>query len=75
MRPSKRTASMEKAGTRRSEPVSNIFLLPKHPISLSVAMKTDPSATVDSEYHKASAEISRLCGEKQLAPYRELYGR
>ncbi|KAI1185793.1 hypothetical protein F5B17DRAFT_406348 [Nemania serpens] len=31
--------------------------------------------TLDSEYHKASAEISRLCGEKQLAPYRELYGR
>lgn len=31
--------------------------------------------TLDSEYQKASAEISRLCGEKQLAPYRELYGR
>ncbi|KAI0393526.1 hypothetical protein F5Y17DRAFT_308445 [Xylariaceae sp. FL0594] len=31
--------------------------------------------TLDAGYHKASAEISRLCGEKQLAPYRELYGR
>ncbi|KAI0490108.1 hypothetical protein F4859DRAFT_180166 [Xylaria cf. heliscus] len=31
--------------------------------------------TLDSEYQKASAEISRICGEKQLAPYRELYGR
>ncbi|KAI1128257.1 hypothetical protein F5Y10DRAFT_178446 [Nemania abortiva] len=31
--------------------------------------------TLDSEYQKASAEISRLCGERQLAPYRELYGR
>ncbi|KAH8156111.1 hypothetical protein CIB48_g12136 [Xylaria polymorpha] len=30
--------------------------------------------TLDSEYQKASAEISRICGEKQLAPYRELYG-
>jgi hypothetical protein len=31
--------------------------------------------TLDAEYQKASAEISRICGEKQLAPYRELYGR
>ncbi|KAI0109488.1 hypothetical protein GGR51DRAFT_511574 [Nemania sp. FL0031] len=31
--------------------------------------------TLDSEYQKASAEISRICGERQLAPYRELYGR
>ncbi|KAI1268761.1 hypothetical protein F5Y18DRAFT_422987 [Xylariaceae sp. FL1019] len=31
--------------------------------------------TLDSEYQKASAEISRMCGERQLAPYRELYGR
>ncbi|KAI1360915.1 hypothetical protein F5Y08DRAFT_35974 [Xylaria arbuscula] len=31
--------------------------------------------TLDSEYQKASAEISRICGEQQLAPYRELYGR
>ncbi|KAK5633145.1 hypothetical protein RRF57_008859 [Xylaria bambusicola] len=30
---------------------------------------------LDSEYQKASAEISRICGEQQLAPYRELYGR
>ncbi|KAI1435066.1 hypothetical protein GGR50DRAFT_353546 [Xylaria sp. CBS 124048] len=30
---------------------------------------------LDSGYQKASAEISRICGEKQLAPYRELYGR
>ncbi|KAI0536464.1 hypothetical protein GGR58DRAFT_392024 [Xylaria digitata] len=29
--------------------------------------------TLDSEYQKASAEISRICGERQLAPYRELY--
>jgi hypothetical protein len=31
--------------------------------------------TLDSKYQTASAEISRICGEKQLAPYRELYGR
>ncbi|KAI0404994.1 hypothetical protein F4802DRAFT_209558 [Xylaria palmicola] len=31
--------------------------------------------TLDAEYQKASAEISRICGERQLAPYRELYGR
>ncbi|KAI1822419.1 hypothetical protein F4861DRAFT_390474 [Xylaria intraflava] len=31
--------------------------------------------TLDSGYQKASAEISRICGEKQLAPYRDLYGR
>ncbi|KAI1352223.1 hypothetical protein F5Y01DRAFT_96330 [Xylaria sp. FL0043] len=31
--------------------------------------------TLDSEYQKASAEISRRCGEQQLAPYRDLYGR
>ncbi|KAI0433472.1 hypothetical protein F5Y09DRAFT_74422 [Xylaria sp. FL1042] len=31
--------------------------------------------TLDAEYQKASAEISRKCGEQQLAPYRDLYGR
>ncbi|KAI1324993.1 hypothetical protein F5Y16DRAFT_282898 [Xylariaceae sp. FL0255] len=31
--------------------------------------------TLDAEYQKASEEISRICGERQLAPYRELYGR
>ncbi|KAI8630568.1 hypothetical protein F5Y19DRAFT_50385 [Xylariaceae sp. FL1651] len=31
--------------------------------------------TLDSEYQKASAEISRICGERQLAPYQQLYGR
>ncbi|KAI1816467.1 hypothetical protein GGS20DRAFT_537697 [Poronia punctata] len=31
--------------------------------------------TLDAEYQNASGEISRVCGEKQLAPYRELYGR
>ncbi|KAI0205034.1 hypothetical protein F4808DRAFT_413091 [Astrocystis sublimbata] len=31
--------------------------------------------TLDAEYQKASAETSRICGERQLAPYRELYGR
>ncbi|KAI1152198.1 hypothetical protein F4825DRAFT_326357 [Nemania diffusa] len=31
--------------------------------------------TLDAEYQKASAEISRICGERQLAPYRQLYGR
>ncbi|KAI3332293.1 hypothetical protein HD806DRAFT_188644 [Xylariaceae sp. AK1471] len=30
---------------------------------------------LDSGYQKASADISKICGEKQLAPYRELYGR